>query len=84
MGFFDSMQKKFEEESKRLQDRERNSSYRTVVQMDSDRINKFSSRSDGDLINKHKNSSTSSDDKVAIASILRSRGYSLSGGFWRK
>lgn len=84
MGFFDSMQKKFDEETKRAQDREQRSNYRTVVQADSDRMAKFSSRGDGELINRYKNPNTSKDDKTAIANILSSRGYVLSDGYWRK
>ncbi|MEY8325875.1 hypothetical protein AALB47_18495 [Lachnospiraceae bacterium 54-11] len=84
MGFLDSMKKKFDEETKRAQEREQHSNYRTVVQADSDRIAKFSSRSDGDLINRHKNLNTSEEDKDVIADILGSRGYVLSDGFWRK
>lgn len=84
MGFFDSMKKNFDEETKRAQEREQHSNYRTVVQADSDRMAKFSSRSDGDLINRHKNLNTSEEDKAFIADILRSRGYVLSDGYWRK
>ena len=40
-------------------------------------VSEFSSRGDGELINRYKNPNTSKDDKTAIANILSSRGYVL-------
>ena len=74
-GFFESMQKSFDEETKRIADRQSRSRYRNVVQRDADAYNNFALQSDGSLLQKYNSDFTSDEDKLIIASILECRGY---------
>ena len=73
--FFSSMEKAFQEESKRSADRMAYSRYRNVVQSDEDYYNQFAEKSDGELLRKYNSPYTSEKDKRTIAGILESRGY---------
>lgn len=75
MGFFDSFNKSFKEESQQSADRRERSTYRTVAQQDIDHYNELDRQSDGALINKMKSTYVSDKDKVIIDQILKNRGY---------
>ena len=75
MGFFDSMKKGFEEENKANEERRSRSRYQTVAQMDSDRYNKYASKSDGELIALSNAIYLSEEEKELAANILIERGY---------
>lgn len=75
MGFFDSFKKGFEDASKKENERQRTSSYRTVKQRDSEHFNEINRESDSILLNKMKSAFISDEDKRIIDGILRSRGY---------
>ena len=75
MGFFDSMKKGFDEESKKAAKRQSRSSYRTVVQRESDHCENLDKQSDGVLLGKLNGIFTSDSDKNIIATILEGRGY---------
>ena len=75
VGFFDSFKKGFEDASKKENERQRTSSYRTVKQRDSEHFNELNRESDSILLNKMKSAFISDEDKRIIDGILRSRGY---------
>ena len=87
MGFFDSMKKSYDKETKALEERRRRSKYRTVVQLDADHYNELKEMNDGALLSKYNNSLVSDDDKEIISKILDKRGYKYDeerGGFGKK
>ena len=75
MGLFDRIKKVLEDASKKENERQRTSSYRTVKQRDSEHFNELNRESDSILLNKMKSAFISDEDKRIIDGILRSRGY---------
>jgi hypothetical protein len=81
MGFLDNFKKSFDDESQRLDELRKNSSYRTVKQREAD----FNDQSDSALLGKINGMFTSDEDKEIIAVILRKRGYvKTPNGAWRR
>ena len=76
MGFFDSMKKTFEEESRKAENRKAHSNYKTLLQLDNERYDTFNGQNDGSLLGKFNSPFTSDEDKKVISRILESRGYS--------
>lgn len=86
MGFFDSFNKSFNEESRESAKRQEYSSYKTVKQKKSDHFNELNSQSDSILLGKIKGIFISDEDKKTIENILINRGYSKSanGSYHRR
>lgn len=78
MGFFDSFKKNFDSKfaDESVKASQRNSGYRNIVQEESERYNNFANQDDGTLLRKYNSTLTSDSDKLIIAQILESRGYS--------
>lgn len=83
MGFFDSFEKSFNEESQKFTD-SRHSNYETVKQKKSSHFNELNRQNDSVLLGKINSIFTSSDDKDIIGNILKSRGYKKINGTYDK